>query len=186
MVYYTALPLIMQTEQSQGCSNSNNSITAITYNQVPQTSHTLLTSSSNSPIQQQHEQIALPQLANNMTVDYKITQHNNHHQQPQQNTRVKPQFKCEQCHMCFGSKSAHTSHMKSHTKQYQVQNVNNINTTQLSGSVPNSNTQMVASNNGTAAEPYQCDVCKKTFAVPARLVSFKTNANYYKYINDVK
>lgn len=165
MVYYTALPLIMQTEQSQGCSNANNSITAITYNQVPQTSHTMLSSSSNSPIQQQHEQIVHSQLSNNQTaIDYKTSSQNGiNNNQP----RAKPQFKCEQCHMCFGSKSAHTSHIKSHNKQYQVQNVNA--NTQL-GATTNMVPNVMPTVNGSTTEPYQCDVCKKTFAVPARLV----------------
>lgn len=68
------------------------------------------------------------------------------------NSSTKQQFKCDQCNMFFGSKSAHTSHMKSHAK---------TNGTRANGA------------NGTAtnsSDPYQCDVCKKTFAVPARLV----------------
>lgn len=63
---------------------------------------------------------------------------------------TKQQFKCEQCNMFFGSKSAHTSHMKSHTK--------------------NNGTRANAANGTNSSDPYQCDVCKKTFAVPARLV----------------
>lgn len=58
------------------------------------------------------------------------------------------QHKCELCNMFFGSKSAHTSHMKSHANK------------SANG----------AKNGATSSDPYQCDVCKKTFAVPARLV----------------
>lgn len=66
---------------------------------------------------------------------------------------AKQQFKCDQCNMFLGSKSAHTSHMKSHNKT--------TNGTRANGN----------NGNGTASsDPYQCDVCKKTFAVPARLV----------------
>lgn len=64
-------------------------------------------------------------------------------------------FKCDQCNMTFTTKSAHTSHIKSHAKQQLTANTGNIN----------GNQQMQSS------DPYQCDVCKKTFAVPARLVS---------------
>lgn len=67
-------------------------------------------------------------------------------------------FKCEQCNMMFTTKSAHTSHIKSHAKQVA----------QNSDSVNNSGNQQMQS-----SDPYQCDVCKKTFAVPARLVSSK-------------
>lgn len=76
----------------------------------------------------------------------------------------KTQFKCEQCNMCFGSKSAHTSHMKSHSKQFQQQSIN--------GQVGTSPSPPSSASNASS-DPYQCDVCKKTFAVPARLVSQK-------------
>lgn len=95
----------------------------------------------------------------------------NDHQQPQQQNghastsshrtpKQTKSFKCDQCNMTFTTKSAHTSHIKSHAKQQNASlisdNTSNINGTQ----------QMQSS------DPYQCDVCKKTFAVPARLVSF--------------
>lgn len=93
----------------------------------------------------------------------------------------KPQFKCEQCGMTFGSKSAHTSHTKSHIKNGEL--MTGANSPPLNGGVevneagvplgipktpqikPNAN---AATNGG---DPYQCNVCQKTFAVPARLVS---------------
>lgn len=71
------------------------------------------------------------------------------------NNKNLDKFKCDQCSMCFGSKSAHTSHMKSHAKQYQT--------------APQNSRTM---NPANGSDQYQCDVCKKTFAVPARLVSF--------------
>lgn len=104
----------------------------------------------------------------------------------------KPQFKCEQCGMTFGSKSAHTSHTKSHTKNGDLSLLNSGNSS-TSGAV---NSQAIAAGvevneagiplgipktpqikpNVNAAtnggDPYQCNVCQKTFAVPARLVSF--------------
>lgn len=70
------------------------------------------------------------------------------------NGTTKQQFKCDQCNMFFGSKSAHTSHMKSHNKT--------ANGTRANGNIGNAST--------SSSDPYQCDVCKKTFAVPARLV----------------
>lgn len=89
------------------------------------------------------------------------------------NQTSKPQYKCDQCNMFFGSKSAHTSHVKSHAKSNNGQ-------TATTRSVANSNPSSSSANNGggngvgttstSSADPYQCDVCKKTFAVPARLV----------------
>ncbi|XP_075149985.1 Kruppel homolog 1 [Haematobia irritans] len=97
----------------------------------------------------------------------------------------KPQFKCEQCGMTFGSKSAHTSHTKSHAKNGDLALLSGnaaIAATGLSGNFevneaglpmgipktpqikPNAN---AATNGG---DPYQCNVCQKTFAVPARLI----------------
>lgn len=79
---------------------------------------------------------------------------------------AKAQFKCEQCNMIFGSKSAHTSHMKSHKQKVTVNNIPSAPSPQSSSSGDGS-----LSGSSTSADPYQCDVCKKTFAVPARLVS---------------
>lgn len=79
-------------------------------------------------------------------------------------TPIKQQFKCETCNMMFGSKSAHTSHMKTHSK------------TATNVSLPAPNTipalpQITPNMNPSAGgDPYQCNVCQKTFAVPARLI----------------
>lgn len=115
-------------------------------------------------------------------------------QQQQQQQPQKPQFQCDQCNMCFGSKSAHTSHMKSHAK-YATQQLMQMQQQQHqqsphSTSPPIAHSDLeataaglnltqasdqaaagVAATMATNSDPYQCDVCKKTFAVPARLVS---------------
>lgn len=97
----------------------------------------------------------------------------------------KPQFKCEQCGMTFGSKSAHTSHTKSHAKNGELSMLSNVN------AVTNGNAmspgvevneagvplgipktpQLKPNATVNGGDPYQCNVCQKTFAVPARLVS---------------
>lgn len=93
-------------------------------------------------------------------------------QQPQQ--KAERQFKCDQCNMFFGSKSAHTSHVKSHAKQYaqlqqqQQHQLDNVNESASGENGVGGSGSAVT----TGSDPYQCDVCKKTFAVPARLVSF--------------
>lgn len=83
----------------------------------------------------------------------------------------KSKFKCEQCGMTFGSKSAHTSHTKSHAKSTDL----------VSGSSAGSTRQLeineacipagIPKTPNMTGDPYQCNVCQKTFAVPARLVS---------------
>ncbi|XP_053676777.1 Krueppel homolog 1-like [Anopheles nili] len=85
-------------------------------------------------------------------------------------------FRCEQCNISFGSKSAHTSHMKSHAKQATSEKMGGKSV----DSVTISASDAGGSGAGTGSagqlqtsqqpDPYQCDVCKKTFAVPARLV----------------
>lgn len=89
--------------------------------------------------------------------DHQPSQQQNGHASTSNQRAQKPtkSFKCEQCNMTFTTKSAHTSHIKSHAKQQITANTSNINGSQ----------QLQSS------DPYQCDVCKKTFAVPARLVS---------------
>lgn len=164
MVYYTTIPIVMQNEHQ---TSSNNDL------------HQLTNSLSNNL---NHNETQLYNVSSsNMTIDSKLlneqaqtktmitlTNVNQLQQQPVEQQIIPPavlistttnpvgtsskQHKCEQCNMFFGSKSAHTSHMKSHGK------TNN-------GTRANSN-----GNGATSSDPYQCDVCKKTFAVPARLV----------------
>ena len=169
MVYYSAIPLIMKSENgsSQLCLNQNQ----------------LVMNGGNSPYGPSSGQ---PQIINLQNADvnnssplhqqnsytYQLLTSNEPQSQPQQHvpqqtsTYHRPQtpkgakiFKCEQCNMNFGSKSALTSHLKSHAKL------------QLSPS-PTASTS--PSSTPQSSDPYVCDVCKKTFAVPARLVS-KTN-----------
>uniref|UniRef100_A0A1L8DIX2 C2H2-type domain-containing protein n=1 Tax=Nyssomyia neivai TaxID=330878 RepID=A0A1L8DIX2_9DIPT len=168
MVYYTALPLIMQTEASasQLCACPSDTTDA----GRPSTS-------SNSPNQYHQLSTATSAMHSNVEVLHSYTPSTTYHVVPQQKPMQvpqpmlqpppqKPQFKCEQCNMCFGSKSAHTSHIKSHAKQFpqslQQPIAATTDTTMQSPvlSVPSVN----------PSDPYQCDVCKKTFSVPARLV----------------
>ncbi|XP_032583614.1 Krueppel homolog 1 isoform X3 [Drosophila sechellia] len=97
----------------------------------------------------------------------------------------KPQFKCDQCGMTFGSKSAHTSHTKSHSKNQDL-SLNGasgagvavpvstaaieLNDAGLPVGIPKSPTIKPLPNVAAGADPYQCNVCQKTFAVPARLI----------------
>lgn len=71
------------------------------------------------------------------------------------NSVLPPRFQCTQCGMTFATKSAHTSHSRSHGLV-----------------VPPNESPPQTPNQATAApgDPYRCDVCRKTFAVPARLV----------------
>ncbi|XP_055847974.1 Krueppel homolog 1 isoform X2 [Episyrphus balteatus] len=82
---------------------------------------------------------------------------------------TKPQFKCEQCGMTFGSKSAHTSHTKSHAKMEGVGGVAMVSQqiNEVPAGIPK--TPQIKGN-GSGSDPYQCNVCQKTFAVPARLI----------------
>jgi hypothetical protein len=170
MVYY-AMPLIMKSEngassqhQQQLCLNPNQVVVSeSSYNgqmSAPQPQQAQLINLSNGDING-----SSPSQQNNYT--YQLLTSNDHPQPQHQNghasgsnQRVNPKttksFKCEQCNMTFTTKSAHTSHTKSHAKQAASQ----ITASNISGSQ-----QMQSS------DPYQCDVCKKTFAVPARLVS---------------
>ncbi|XP_055640905.1 Krueppel homolog 1 isoform X2 [Toxorhynchites rutilus septentrionalis] len=90
-------------------------------------------------------------------------------QVPQQSSSVMAaKFRCEQCDINFGSKSAHTSHMKSHAKQQQQQQQQQ---SMVEGKPSNGKSvNALSATQSTPSDPYQCDVCKKTFAVPARLV----------------
>ncbi|XP_016971546.1 Krueppel homolog 1-like isoform X1 [Drosophila rhopaloa] len=97
----------------------------------------------------------------------------------------KPQFKCDQCGMTFGSKSAHTSHTKSHAKNADLSlnagvgagaaasastTAKEMNDAGLPVGIPKSPTIKPLANVAAGADPYQCNVCQKTFAVPARLI----------------
>ncbi|XP_017133221.1 Krueppel homolog 1-like isoform X3 [Drosophila elegans] len=100
----------------------------------------------------------------------------------------KPQFKCDQCGMTFGSKSAHTSHTKSHAKNADPSlsagveagaagaagtassTAIELNDEGLPVGIPKSPTIKPLANVAAGADPYQCNVCQKTFAVPARLI----------------
>lgn len=173
MVYY-AMPLIMKSEngassqQQQLCLNPNQVVVnESSYNGQlpPQPQQAQLINLSNGEVNG-----SSPSQQNNYT--YQLLTSNDHQLQPMQqsgqastaNQRQKStkSFKCDQCNMTFTTKSAHTSHIKSHAKQ-QASSQINANTSNISGSQ-----QMQSS------DPYQCDVCKKTFAVPARLVSFRS------------
>ncbi|KAG4074840.1 hypothetical protein HA402_009265 [Bradysia odoriphaga] len=164
MVYYTALPLIMQADpnSTQICASVKsedesgrmmNPANSLLYSDNEQYNH----------LNQHRDKLALPTHMNSLPVQHQ-QQHNlstssQHHRLPtppqKKPAQPKTQFKCHQCNMVFGSKSAHTSHVKSHAKTAQP----NVSTVagELSSTGP------------TSADPYQCDVCKKTFAVPARL-----------------
>lgn len=165
MVYY-AMPLIMKSEngassQQQLCLNPNQATvngSESSYNGqmlAPQQAQLINVSNGEMNGSSSAQQ-------NNYT--YQLLTSNDQQQQngnaPTSNQRAPKQvksFKCEQCNMTFTTKSAHTSHIKSHAKQQQI----TASTSNING-----NQQMQSS------DPYQCDVCKKTFAVPARLVSF--------------
>jgi transposase-like protein len=171
MVYY-AMPLIMKsesgasTQQQQLCLNPNQMVVSESnYNgQLPlQPQQAQLINLSNGDVNG-----SSPSQQNNYT--YQLLTSNDHQMQNQHHNGNAPtsshrtpkstkSFKCEQCNMTFTTKSAHTSHIKSHAKQQ--------NGLQPSASLKNGN----GSQQMQSSDPYQCDVCQKTFAVPARLVS---------------
>lgn len=74
---------------------------------------------------------------------------------PVQNGR----FQCQQCGMSFATKSAHTSHARSHGRPPGG-----------SATTPQQAASPTSAGGGGGGDPYRCDVCRKTFAVPARLV----------------
>lgn len=169
MVYY-AMPLVMKSEsgassqQQQLCLNPNQvSVSENTYSgqlATPQPQQAQLISlqngelSGSSPSQQNNYTYQL------LTSSDQSSSHTGSQSSSSQRVqKFTKSFKCEQCNMTFTTKSAHTSHIKSHAKQQASTQVN------PSGANVNGNLQMQSS------DPYQCDVCKKTFAVPARLVS---------------
>lgn len=103
--------------------------------------------------------------------------------------KARNQFYCDQCNMAFGSKSAHTSHMKSHQKYAATAPTSSPSTSMVdtAGNEDEAERSLMQGSNfsgaagvlpnvgggGGGGDPYQCDKCNKTFAVPARLVSGK-------------
>lgn len=144
MVYYTPVPLMMQSEAtaSQLCSNTDDSVRI-----------------SNLSSNQMHSPNE-PQLYNLASSNIQL----NEHSQQSSNQHTKPQYKCDQCNIYFGSKSAHTSHVKSHTKS------NGVSQSRSPPANSSSTPDGPSTSLPNTVDPYQCDVCKKTFAVPARLV----------------
>lgn len=132
------------------------------YSTTESTLHQLISNKISSEVygQQQQQQRVPQNLSNNML------------QQKMIGGTVTPpkqtKFKCDQCDMSFGSKSAHTSHMKSHANKYQMPSgLSGAAVVAANGLLDLANGQI---GNRTANDQYQCDVCKKTFAVPARLI----------------
>lgn len=163
MVYYTALPLLMQADQNaaQICASVKSEDES---GRMINPSNNLLFSENDHYNQQLADKLALPTHMGSLPMQHQQNPSTSpqHHRLPptstqKKPTQPKPQFKCDQCNMVFGSKSAHTSHIKSHAK-----------TAQQNGQVSTAGDMGAMA--PTSSDPYQCDVCKKTFAVPARLV----------------
>lgn len=178
MVYY-AMPLIMKTEngtssqQQQLCMNANQVVVSESnfsngqLSSPPQPHQPQLINLSNGDVNDSSSQNSYTYqlLTSNdqQQPSHQQIQSTQSHTTPAPRTpKTTKSFKCDQCDMMFTTKSAHTSHIKSHAKQQQ----------QLDGST--SVSANGASTSSQSSDPYQCDVCKKTFAVPARLVSFST------------
>lgn len=175
------MPLIMKSEngassQQQLCVNPNQVVVSENnYNgpmSAPQPQQAQLINLSNGELNG-----SSPSQQNNYT--YQLLTSNDHQQPQPQNghgstTSQRPKqtksFKCDQCNMTFSTKSAHTSHIKSHPKQ--AVSPNSANSSNINGSQ-----QMQSS------DPYQCDVCKKTFAVPARLVSSRVLTRNFLFLD---
>lgn len=230
MVYYTALPLIMQQKPSDQSSTLNHNIKHEDDSTPRLTSNSIITqltagnvrcaypmspsNNSSSTVTTSSDRHTSPSTySNDSLLDSINQQHNNidesMHQPPAPRpantgrgrarpqsggggggggakTQPKPQFKCDQCNMMFGSKSAHTSHIKSHAKmnlktqqqqlqhspqqqQQQPQDQQTMFPPDGSNDESNANSPPLPGTS-PSADPYQCDVCHKTFAVPARLV----------------
>lgn len=180
MVYYTGLPLLMQQAENntgtQFCFNNTSS----DQSRQPEPQQQLDQQQQQQSQQQQHpsQQRFQQQVINLSNSNGQSIPYSNFHQttgngtvpsgvvsQQQTSSMASAKFRCEQCNINFGSKSAHTSHMKSHAKQQQQQQA--IGESKGSAS---SKALINVPGQATPADPYQCDVCKKTFAVPARLV----------------
>lgn len=156
MVYYTAIPLMMQSEHhqnSQLCANPTNDVTDLSNSQAQSETQLYNVSSSNGG-----DAKPLINATPTMTTLTPV--------QTSQATPTKPQYKCDQCNMMFSSKSAHTSHMKTHTRTTSGSTTASRSpTTSVAGATATTTTTAASS-----SDPYQCDVCNKKFAVPARLV----------------
>lgn len=209
MVYYTAVPLMMQQQPS----DSNAAMIHIKHEdestpRLPSNSATLsgsvrcaypMSPSNNSSSTATSDQRRTPSTYSNddsLLEPMHSTTHPNELSPMQQpaarpansgrgrprpqsgaKSQPKPQFKCDQCNMMFGSKSAHTSHIKSHVKitlksqqQQQQQQPIEQSPPQEHMFPPDGISDTSQPGTSPSADPYQCDVCHKTFAVPARLV----------------
>ncbi|XP_065094059.1 Krueppel homolog 1 isoform X2 [Ochlerotatus camptorhynchus] len=174
MVYYTGLPLLMQQAENntitQLCFNSTSNDHSRQQEQQQQLDQHQQSQQQQHPSQQRFQQ----QVVNLSNSNGQSVPYGNFHQatgngavssglvtQQQTSPVASAKFRCEQCNINFGSKSAHTSHMKSHAKQQQQA---------IGESKGGTSSKGLMNGQATPADPYQCDVCKKTFAVPARLV----------------
>lgn len=162
MVYYTAIPLMMQSDhQAMACANGDDMrISHLSNNQNETQLYNI--SSSNTIDNNKSMPMETGTSMATLTTLQPTTR-------PASN---KPQYKCDQCNMFFGSKSAHTSHIKSHAKANNGQAASRAVAAVQSGGGGGVTATPVTAPTGASAssDPYQCDVCKKTFAVPARLV----------------
>lgn len=166
--------------QVMNLSSSNNSITLhaiephhLSQQQQQQMPHNYSTTGSNESITSSTTTTTLQQLISSKIGSEMYTPQRSPSisVQPvtQKSAAKSTKFKCEQCDMCFGSKSAHTSHMKSHANnKYQLPSgLSGATVVAANGLLDLANGQI---GSRTPNDQYQCDVCKKTFAVPARLI----------------
>lgn len=160
MVYYTAIPLMMQSNhQAAACANGDDMRISNLSNNQSETQLYNISSSNTVENKPMPMETSPPTMATLTTL-----------QPTSRRASNKPQYKCDQCNMFFGSKSAHTSHTKSHANANNGQTGSRAPANQ-NGAATATATPVTATTGATAsADPYQCDVCKKTFAVPARLV----------------
>lgn len=168
------MPLIMKSEngasnQHQLCMSSNQMVVSDNYSngqlpapQQPQLINLSNGGGSSSPSPQTNYTYQLLTSSDHQQSPHHSTQNQAASTSRGASTKQVKSFKCEQCNMTFTTKSAHTSHTKSHAKQQTTA----AGAVQMQAANVSVNNQQMQS-----SDPYQCDVCKKTFAVPARLVS---------------